>query len=257
VAFGGRCAIKLGGSIFVRNAIKFDYCIIESLTSLLGVCDHVVVLECSSDDNTAKLLRKYKSSKLTLITDVYWPIAPDASRLAMLANMAKGCVDCDTHVMLQADEVIHEKSYDAIRRLAGVKHSVSVRRVNFYGDPSRHVRYDIDLHLKPCDDHPTRIGPHALDALGDGESILKVDDVFDESIVFCHYGFVRDGLKLVDRTVASLEWFHNPPQMDNRFVQMQADRKYRYKEIMADDLLTEYQGTHPKLIQPWLQERWQ
>lgn len=248
--------MKLGGSIFVRDAVKFDYCIIEAMTSLLGVCDAVTVVECSSDDDTKKLLRSYRSGKLKLITDVYWQVAPDASRLAMLANMAKDETDCDTHFMLQADEVIHEKSYDSIRRYVGCDHSVSVRRINFYGDPSRHVRYDIPLHLKPCDDHPTRLGPRSLDALGDGESIAKLNDVFDDSIVICHYGFVRDGMKLVDRTISSLEWFFHPPVADERFNRMKQDGEYRYHEIQQEDTLTAFTGSHPKLIQPWIQERW-
>lgn len=247
----------LGGSLFIRNAIRFDYCVIESICSLLGVCDHVVVLECSSDDETLKLLRSISSPKLSIYSDAPWAVAPDCSRLSMLANLAKERVDARYHFMLQADEVIHESSYPVIERYIKnrIDHSVSVRRINFYGDSNRHVRYDIPMHEKPCDDHPTRLGDIELNALGDGESIEKINDVFDENIIVCHYGFVRDGLKLVNRTVESLKWFHSHPQADIRFNQMQADGQYRYSDIMRDDQLQSYQGTHPKVIQHWLEER--
>lgn len=250
--------IRLSGSIFVRNAIKFDYCIIESICSLLGVCDEVVVLECSSEDDTLKLLRSISSPKLKIYSDAPWDIAPDSSRLSMLANLAKERTEGRYHFMLQADEVLHESSYVAINQCVSfdIEHSVSVRRVNFYGDPHRHVKYDLPLHEKPCDDHPTRLGLREFDALGDGESIGKRNDLFDENIVICHYGFVRDGLKLVDRTVESLKWFHAHPVPDERFLKMQADKRYRYTDIMRPDQLQPYAGTHPKIIQPWLEERW-
>lgn len=250
--------VKLSGSLFVRNAIQYDYCVLESIQSLLGVCDEVVVLECSSDDDTLKLLRSIRSPKLRLLSDAHWECALDCARLSRLANLAKSFCSHPMHFMLQADEVIHEKSYDRIRYWCklGNGHTVSVRRWNFYGDPFRHVKIDIPLSEKPCDDHPTRLGLSTIDALGDGESIEKINDVLDDEIIICHYGFVRDRIKLVRRTVATLEWFHYPPQPDQRFSAMLADGEYRYRDIMRDDQLTNYTGTHPKVIMPWLEERW-
>lgn len=46
---------KLGGSIFIHNAIEFDYCLEASVSSLAALCDEVVLLDASSTDGTTDL----------------------------------------------------------------------------------------------------------------------------------------------------------------------------------------------------------
>jgi hypothetical protein len=44
--------MKVSGFTFVRNAIKFDYPIVEAITSILPVCDEMIVAVGNSDDDT-------------------------------------------------------------------------------------------------------------------------------------------------------------------------------------------------------------
>ena len=52
----------LGGSLFVRNAIQYDYCVEEAIESLAACCDEVFVLDCQSDDGTTEKLGDWISS---------------------------------------------------------------------------------------------------------------------------------------------------------------------------------------------------
>src|SRR5208282_5743966 len=109
---------SLGGSIFVRNAIKYDYCVEASILSILPVCDPVVVLDCQSDDGTTELLRDLASKhpQIQLTENVLWECAPNYQRLSMLANQAIAKLNTDWHFMIQADEVLHENSIPYIRQ---------------------------------------------------------------------------------------------------------------------------------------------
>ena len=139
----------LGGSLFVRNAIKFGYCAIEALESLYALCDQVSVLECGSDDGTQELLRSWAASKrdpakkLIMNYDHPWAVGKEWHRLAILANVARSYLTTDWHFMLQADEVLHESSFPEIRRLiecGPVAHFC--RRLNLYRSPDTHSLYD-------------------------------------------------------------------------------------------------------------------
>jgi hypothetical protein len=44
--------MKVVGFTIVRNAIKYDYPILESIASILPVCDEVLVSVGKSDDDT-------------------------------------------------------------------------------------------------------------------------------------------------------------------------------------------------------------
>jgi len=58
----------VSGFTFVRNAIKFDYPIVESITSILDLCDEVVVMVGNSEDSTRELIQNINSDKIKSLT---------------------------------------------------------------------------------------------------------------------------------------------------------------------------------------------
>jgi hypothetical protein len=44
--------MKVSGFTFIRNAIKYDYPIVEAIQSILPLCDEVVVAVGNSEDET-------------------------------------------------------------------------------------------------------------------------------------------------------------------------------------------------------------
>ena len=62
--------MKVSGFSFIRNAIKYDYPVVEALTSILPLCDEVVVAVGKSDDETLALVKNIHPSKIKIIETV-------------------------------------------------------------------------------------------------------------------------------------------------------------------------------------------
>ena len=50
--------MKVTGFSFIRNAIKYDYPIVEAIKSVLPLCDEFVVAVGNSDDETLRLVQQ-------------------------------------------------------------------------------------------------------------------------------------------------------------------------------------------------------
>jgi beta-1,4-mannosyl-glycoprotein beta-1,4-N-acetylglucosaminyltransferase len=229
----------LGGSLFVRNAIRYGYCVIEALESIYALCDEISILECGSDDGTQELLRTWIASKgehkkIHAEFDHPWDVAPDYSRLAILANIAKNKLTTDWHFMIQADEVLHESSFGAIRLL--IERNATgyyCRRLNLFRTPDTHVR--LDSNKKPCGDVVCRLARTKFQAISDAES-LAVDGGLDrghvDKIVIFHYGFVRPGSKLIAKGLDMQSWFFGKGSTpDQRIVQMHNEGDVFHPEV--------------------------
>ena len=253
----------LGGSLFAHNAVRFDYCLEEAIHSLAALCDEVVLLEAESDDGTVDVMQRVAGEypHVTVYDHGLWECAPDKDRLNILANQAKDLLKTDWHFMLQADEVIHEKSFPAIRdaMASGKAKSYRVRRFNLYRDCQSMVRLDLPNGRKPCSDEPVRLALPSLNAGGDAESIVGGENCpdFTDRINVFHYGFVRRGDLILDKVIDMQGWFFGPGgQPDRRVVEMKAKgEQFQYDRIMTDDLLCPVPMAHPVFSVGWATER--
>ena len=59
------------GFTFVRNAVKYDYPVIESITFILPIVDEFIVSVGNSDDNTLQLIESIGSPKIRIIHSVW------------------------------------------------------------------------------------------------------------------------------------------------------------------------------------------
>lgn len=50
--------MKVCGFTFIRNAEKYDFPIVEAITSILPICDKFVVAVGESEDNTRAIIKK-------------------------------------------------------------------------------------------------------------------------------------------------------------------------------------------------------
>jgi glycosyltransferase involved in cell wall biosynthesis len=110
--------MKVVGFSFVRNAVRNDYPVLESLRSLLPLCEEVVVAVGNSDDGTMELIRSLNSPKIRILETVWDDTLREGGRvLALETDKALAAVapDADWAIYLQADEVLHEQDYPAIR----------------------------------------------------------------------------------------------------------------------------------------------
>ena len=104
--------MKISGFTFVRNAILFDYPFIESIYSLLPICDEIIIAVGDSSDDTKKRLLKLNDPKLRLFDTVWDHKNRSGGRiLAEQTNLALDKVSGEWAIYLQADEILHEKDY--------------------------------------------------------------------------------------------------------------------------------------------------
>lgn len=251
----------LGGSVFVRNAVKYDYCIAEAIESLSECCDKVAVLEVESEDGTLELLQDTASrlSNVEVHQGGEWECADNYLRLSILANLAKSRLDTDWHFMLQADEVIHEDSFSYIRQAIESKQfeSYTVRRFNLYMDFDHCVR--LDSAKKPVSDTIVRLAKLKYEAYSDAESLAggNCNGSFVDKIVIFHYGFVRDRRVMVDKVIDMQRWFHGSHATpDSRVMKMkQEGREFKATEIMEPKEFMRVPMGHPKFARQWVADR--
>lgn len=109
----------VSGFTFVRNAILYDYPVVESIRSLLPLCNEVVVAVGNSEDDTLKLVQRIADPKLVII-ETQWDAQLERGGrvLAVETEKALAAVNpkADWCFYLQADEVLHEDDYDLIRQ---------------------------------------------------------------------------------------------------------------------------------------------
>ena len=113
--------MKICGFTIVRNAVKFDYPVVESITSVLPMVDEFIVCVGNSDDNTLELIRSIKSDKIKIHHSIWDDnLREGGSVLAAETNKAFALVPShyDWAFYIQADEIVHEKDYPAIRNAA-------------------------------------------------------------------------------------------------------------------------------------------
>ena len=110
--------MKVSGFTFVRNAIKYDYPIVEAIQSILPLCDEVVVAVGDSEDGTLELIKGIPSEKIKIIETIWDDTLREGGRvLAVETDKAFSAVseDTDWAFYIQGDEVLHEKYHDAVR----------------------------------------------------------------------------------------------------------------------------------------------
>ncbi len=111
--------MKVTGFTFIRNAVANDYPVVESITSVLPLCDEFVVALGNSADNTAELIRNMNSDKIRII-DTVWDdtLKAGGQVFAEETNKALDAVakDSDWLIYIQGDECIHEQYFDTLKR---------------------------------------------------------------------------------------------------------------------------------------------
>jgi len=111
--------MKVSGFTFIRNAILFDYPVVESIRSILPLCDEMVVAVGQSDDATYDLISRIDPNKIRIIETVWDDTMRAGGRvLALETDKAYRAVsgDSDWAFYIQGDEVLHEKYIEPVRQ---------------------------------------------------------------------------------------------------------------------------------------------
>ncbi|TNE56383.1 MAG: glycosyltransferase family 2 protein [Bacteroidetes bacterium] len=111
--------MKVAGFTFIRNALLYDYPVVEAITSILPLCDYFVVAVGRSDDDTLDLVRSINDPRLHIVETVWDDTLREGGRvLAVETNKAFDAIppEYDWCFYIQADECVHEADFPVIRR---------------------------------------------------------------------------------------------------------------------------------------------
>ncbi len=111
--------MKVSGFTFIRNAIANDYPVVESITSVLPLCDEFIVALGNSTDGTADLIRNIKTDKIRIIDTIWDDTLKEGGQVfAEETNKALDAIakDTDWMIYIQGDECIHEKYFDILKK---------------------------------------------------------------------------------------------------------------------------------------------
>jgi len=113
--------MKISGFSYVRNGIEYDYPFLESIQSILPICDEFIMVLGDSTDSSKEAILNLGSNKIKII-DTVWDMnnRTGGKVFAQQANVGLDHITGDWAIHIQADEVVHEndlpKIVEAIKR---------------------------------------------------------------------------------------------------------------------------------------------
>lgn len=250
---------KLAGTLFVRNGKQFDYCYTESIKCLLEFCDHTFVVDAGSDDGTDEDILSISegNDKITFIRlpPAEWHSQHGKEKLNYFTNVAIVAAEkagYEYQFNLQSDEIVHEKSYDAIRNAIETgKEGFMCTRINLWKDAYHYL--NVPHERKPCSSEIIRLTKSYCRSVGDAESVdaqCIMDYVND--IHIWHYGFVRKREVMRAKVI----------NMQRDVFGMEYDKKLDQEELFNPDLwfdpktdLSIINYPHPKIMLDWIKDR--
>jgi glycosyltransferase involved in cell wall biosynthesis len=243
--------MKVAGFTIIRNGEKFDYPFIESIRSVLPLCDEMVVAVGNSEDNTLEMVKKIDSPKIRIIETVWDENLREGGRvLAVETDKAKAALpdDTDWAMYIQGDEVLHEKDYPAIRK--AMEENLKNQRIegllfdhlNFYGSfdyiaDSRKWTYKQIRVIR--NDPAITSFRDAISFMKNGKR-LRVKKI--DATVY-HYGWVRKPDAMQEKMEAFNKMWHDDQWMEQNFAKVD---EFDYSNI---DSLSKFEGTHPKVME--------
>jgi len=240
--------MKVSGFTIVRNAIKFDYPVVESIKSILPLCDEMIVAVGKSEDETLTLIQNINDPKIKIIQTVWDDTLREGGRvLALETDKALEAVahDSDWCFYIQADEVIHEKFHDQIRKAMQLwkdepkVEGLLFKYIHFYGS------YDYVADSRKWYKNEIRIIRNGInvksyrDAQGfriDGTRKLNVKPI--DAFVY-HYGWVKPPEAQQAKQKSFHKMWHDENWMKQNIPEVDA---FDYSGI---DSLATFQGRHP------------
>lgn len=250
----------LGGYTVIRNGISLDYCWEEAVRSLLGVCDSVVICDSDSTDGTRQVMDEWaKSEPKIKICNWAWPepVGRSHNWFVEWFNYAREHLHTDWQLMVDADEVVHEDSYDEIRRAVRDNKALICRRLNFWKD---------HRHLIPpghcCGHEVIRVGPQRMWLPTDCPDLRakEISSVAEMSNVqVYHYGFIRKPAAFFKKERLLQKYYFNSydPRLERAQVKQEANGSNWMEncEVGYQDKLIQFEGSHPLVAHKWLHER--
>ena len=240
------------GFTFIRNAVRYDYPIVEAVRSILPLCDRVVVAVGKSEDATLALVRAIHPTKIEIVRTVWDDTLREGGRvLAVETNKALAAVasDADWAFYIQGDEVLHERYHAPVRaamqryRTDAATDGLLFDYRHFYGSydyvgaTRRWYRREVRI-IRPN---------RAISSYRDAQGFRRADGsklrVRRSGGTIYHYGWVKPPETMQRKRMALDAFWHTDAEVAAR-----AAGRASYDFSTGVDALARFEGTHPAVM---------
>jgi hypothetical protein len=253
--------MKVSGFTFIKNAVKYDYPIVEAIKSILSLCDEFIVSLGNSEDETKELILSINSPKIKIFDSIWNEnLRENGQVLADETNKALQNVsaDSDWAFYIQGDEIVHEKYLNNIKEamlkwkdisnVEGLlfKYLHFYASYNYVGDSRRWYRNEIRI-IRPN----TGINSY-LDAQGFRKNGKKLNVKPIDAYIY-HYGWVKSPLTQFQKNIYFQTLWHPDSDIEKWIKQNSNGNKiYDYSNI---DSIKEFTNTHPEVMKKRVSEQ--
>lgn len=243
--------MRVTGFTIIRNAIKYDYPVVEAITSILPICDEFLVGVGNSEDGTLELIKSINSPKIKIIETVWDDNLREGGKLLSIeTNKVFDAIDPKSNwcFYIQSDEVIHEKYHEVIlSRMRKYEDDKNVDGLlfnykhfygsyNFVGNSRRWYRKEIRIIKNDKN----------IRSYKDAQGFRKADDsklnVRSADATIYHYGWVKPPKAQQAKQENFHKMWHDDEWMKKNISVVD---EFDYSNI---DSLEEFKGKHPKVM---------
>lgn len=243
--------MKVCGFTFVRNGILYDYPFLESILSLLPICDKVLVSVGNSDDETKQAIQMLNSPKIEIM-DSIWDdsLRENGKVLAVETDKVFQAIPAlyDWAIYLQADEVIHEQALPEIKNAIECHHhnptveGLLLKYLHFYGS------YDYVSEAYSWCRQEVRVirNDKNIFSYKDAQGFRKKPNQklrvkLVDGFIY-HYSYVRNPYRLKNKLTKFHSYWHPNEWIEKN---LHHDPKFDFGDT---EILTRFQGSHPQVM---------
>lgn len=254
--------MKVSGFSFIKDAVIFGYPIVESIRSVLPLCDEFVIAVGNSNDGTRQLIENIHEPKIRII-DTVWDENLRTGGRVLAAETDKAFKELspasDWAFYIQGDEVLHEKYIGVVRQ--AMEKYLDNKKVDgllfnylhfwgsfdYVGDSSRWYRKEIRVIRNDKSIYSYRDAQGFRK--GDNEK-LRVKPI---NAYIYHYGWVREPKAMHNKATGIIKYW-SEEGYDERKIEFDKN-EFDYTKI---DVLKKFNDTHPTVMQERIAKKnWQ
>lgn len=259
--------MRVTGFSFIRNAVRYDYPIRESLLSLLPLVDEIVVAVGRSADHTLKLVQGIDPQKIRIIETEWDDSLREGGRVLALETQKayEQIAGGDWAFYIQGDEVLHEDDYPVIRAAMqrwaddATTDGLLFDYRHFYGSfdytgaSRRWYRREVRVVRPPLFALNPRLRIFSYrDAQGFRKNDNKKLRVRHVPACVYHYGWVKPPEAQMQKQQSFNKYWHDDAWIKQH---ISSAAEFDYSNI---DSLSRFNGTHPAVMRGRIERRnWQ
>jgi glycosyltransferase involved in cell wall biosynthesis len=241
--------MKISGFTFIRDALEFNYPVVQSIRSILPICDEFIVNVGESNDGTLDLIRSINDPKIKIIT-TKWneKLTTKGFVFGQQKTIAHYSCAGDWAFYIEGDEIVHEddlpKIYDAMKRNLEKPEveALVFDYLHFYGNHSTYLESPAWYRRAP------RIIRNTIRAYSPDGLFFVVLDSNKKG------RYPRAAL--AGATIYHYGWARPEHHMNMKSRHMQRYWNKTHRNISYGDIdpaiVREFKGTHPAAIRDWL-----